>query len=68
MRGPLTLLPFETCFECSYIIGHYDTRASRWSACARCSFTPFRPSPTGKRSDHHPAHPWRSRDKAWNLG
>jgi len=29
MRGPLTLLPFETCFECSYIIGHYDTPQTR---------------------------------------
>src|SRR3546814_11084194 len=24
-RGPLTLLPFDTCFECSYFISHYDT-------------------------------------------
>ena len=28
-RGPLALLPFETCFECSYIIIHYDTPRMR---------------------------------------
>src|SRR3546814_5864915 len=28
-RGPLTLLPFETCFECSYFISHYDTPQTR---------------------------------------
>src|SRR3546814_1335235 len=30
-RGPLTLLPFETCFECSYFISHYDTPQTRRS-------------------------------------
>ena len=29
MRGPLALLPFETCLECSYIISHYDTPRMR---------------------------------------
>ena len=28
-RGALPLLPFETCFECSYIISHYDTPQTR---------------------------------------
>src|SRR3546814_4352566 len=40
-RGPLTLLPFDTCFECSYFISHYDnprmsgkpSTDQRWRKC-----------------------------------
>lgn len=31
-RGPLALLPSETCFECSYIISQYDTPRTRVKA------------------------------------